>query len=76
MTRRLAQDALRYVSREYASPDTQRRKMEKRHGEKAWHIAVIEAHVIFTDHSHKECMAVLEDMIEARLSTCDKGETE
>ena len=76
MTRRLAQDALRYVRRDYASPDAQRRKMEKRHGKKAWNIAAIEAHVIWTDHGHKECMAVLEDMIEARLSTCDKGDTE
>lgn len=69
MIRHLAQDALRYVSREYASPDAQQRKMEKRHGEKAWHIAAIEAHVVFTDHGHKECMAVLENMIESKLST-------
>jgi len=69
MTRQLAQDALRYVSREYANPDAQRRKMEKRHGEKSWSIAAIEAHVILTDHGHTECMAVLEDMILAKLST-------
>ena len=67
MTRQLAQDALRYVSREYASPDAQRRKMEKRHGEKAWNIAAIEAHTILTNHGSKECMAVLEDMIVAKL---------
>ena len=68
MTRALAQDALRYVSRNYANPDAQRRKMEKRHGEKAWNIAAIEAYNIWTNHGHKECIAVLEDMIVAKLS--------
>lgn len=54
MTRQLAKDALRYVTRHYANELAHRRKMEKRYGEKAWNIAAIEAHVIWTDHGDRE----------------------
>ena len=68
MTRALAIDALRYVTRTYADEPAQRRKMEKHHGEKAWNIAAIEAHVIWTDHGGRECMAVLQSMVERAIS--------
>lgn len=67
MTRQLAQDALRYVTRTYADETAQRRKMGKRHGEMVWNIAAIEAHVIWTDHGDRECMAVLQDMVERAI---------
>ncbi len=68
MTRALAQDALRYASRDYADETAHRRKMEKLHGEKAWNIAAIEAHIVWVKNRDTECTAVLQDMVERAIS--------
>lgn len=61
MNRALAKDALRYISRDYANPDAQNRKMLKRHGE-VWPVAVVHAWTVWWEYRDRECMAVLEDM--------------
>ena len=67
MTRALAQDALRYISRDYANTEAQCRKMIRKHGD-LWHVAVIHAWTIWQDHHDRECYAVLLDMVERAIS--------
>ena len=71
MTRQLAQDALRYVSRTYADERKQYDKMAKRHGAVMWLHACQQAGYVWTDHGDRECMAVLQDMVERAI--CGKG---
>lgn len=66
MTRKLAQDALRYVSSTYADDAAHNRKMTKRHGD-AWSRAVIIAGTTFHHHGETECMATLQSMIETKM---------
>jgi len=72
MTRQLAKDALRYVSRVYKDDAAQRRKMEKRHGYDDWFFAVCMASAVYYMHGHNECMAVLEDMVYRAIDGRDK----
>ena len=68
MTRQLAQDALRYVTREYKDEWVQYQKMMRRHGSVLWYPAVRAAHNIHLTHGDRECMAVLQDMVERAIS--------
>ena len=67
MTRAIAQDALRYVTRTYADERKQYDKMAKRHGSKVWYDAQNVAARIHLTHGDRECMAVLRDMVERAL---------
>lgn len=66
MTNKLAQDAMRYVSRTYADDAAHNRKMTNRHGD-AWSQAVIIAGTTFRHHGSVQCMATLQTMIEDKL---------
>ncbi len=68
MTRALAQDALRYVTRTYADERKQYTKMEKRYGAVMWLYACQRAGYIWDAHGDSECMAVLQDMVERAIS--------
>lgn len=68
MTRAIAQDALRYVIRRYADERKQYDKMAKRHGSKVWYDAQNAAARIHLSHGDRECMAVLQGMVERALS--------
>lgn len=70
MTRALAQDALRYISRTYADDAGHNRKMYRRHGGD-WTKAKIIAADIYTACGTSECMAVLQSMVERAI--CGKG---
>lgn len=66
MTRTLALDAYRYVSRDYANPSAQCAKMAKRHGDEAWSRAAMIASEIY--HANRDqCMAVVISKIEDAL---------
>jgi hypothetical protein len=66
MTRTLALDAYRYVSRDYANPSAQCAKMARRHGIDAWCDATMIASEVY--HANRsECMAVVIGKIEERL---------
>jgi len=62
MTRDLALDALRYVTRTYKDDAAHNRKMYRRYGGD-WAAAKIAAGKVVTDHGDRECYAVLLDMV-------------
>ncbi len=72
MTRALAQDALRYVTRVYKDDAGHNRKMYRRHGGD-WAKAKIIAADIYTACGDRECMAVLHDMVERAISGKGNG---
>lgn len=66
MSRTLALDAYRYVSRDYANPSAQCAKMAKRHGIDAWCDATMIASEVY--HANRDrCMAVVIGKIEDAL---------
>jgi len=71
MTRKLAQDALRYVSHCYADDAAHNRKMIKRYGDD-WQRAKLVAIGVYTAYGLIECRAVLEDMIYRAIDGRDK----
>lgn len=66
MTRQLAQDALRYVSREYKDDAAQVAKMRRKHGDN-WHRASGIAMLVWLAYGDTKCIASLQSMIEDRL---------
>lgn len=66
MTRQLAQDAYRYVSREYAHERQQYDKMVKKHGA-AWDGAFLIALRLHLRHCDDWCAAKIVDAIAAEL---------
>lgn len=70
MTRKLAQDAYRCVSREYVDERQQYDKMVRRHGW-AWHSAYIIALYTHLRHHDDWCAAKIIDSITAELDTAN-----
>jgi len=66
MTRTLALDAYRYVSREYTNPAAQCAKMERKHGTVDWLMAWSIAMTVYKSNSD-QCAAVVVGKIEERL---------
>lgn len=67
MTRQLALDAYRYVSRDYANISAQCIKMARRHGCDLWMDATMIAGELY--HANRDqCAAVVIGMIEAALA--------
>ena len=67
MTRQLAQDAYRYVSREYANKGKQYDKMARKHG-LAWHSAHMIAIRLHLHHGDDWCAAKIIDAIASELA--------
>lgn len=67
MTRQLAQDAYRYVSRVYANERQQYDKMARKHGP-AWHSAYIIAIYTHLRHGDDWCASKIIDAIAAELT--------
>lgn len=67
MSRELALDAYRYVSRTYKDNAAQNRKMERKHGA-AWNRAVIVAGQNVYHYGYDMCAADIVDRIEKTLS--------
>lgn len=63
MTRDLALDAYRYITRNYKDNAAQDRKMRRKHGA-AWTSAVIAAYYTVTNHGHEWCIARILSRIE------------
>lgn len=66
MTRQLAQDAYRYVSRVYSNERYKYDKMVRKHGP-AWHSAFLIALRLHLRHSDDWCAAKIIDAIAAEL---------
>ena len=66
MTRALAIDAVRYVSREYKDENAQLAKMRKKHGLE-WERAMGQALLIWLAYGGEWCLALVETEVERRL---------
>ena len=68
MTSQLAQDAYRYVSREYANERQQCSKMMRKHGADQWRNAYYVARDLHAMMQSKWCAAKIVDAIAAELA--------
>ena len=66
MCRKLAIDAVRYVSREYKDENAQLVKMRKKHGPD-WERAMGQALLVWLAYGGEWCLARVEDEVERRL---------
>ena len=66
MSRKLAIDAVRYVSREYKDENAQLVKMRKKHGA-AWDMAMGQALLVWLAYGGEWCFARVEAEVDRRL---------
>lgn len=66
MTRKIAWDAYKFASWNYANPAAQERKMIRKHGD-FWTVAIVHARVMVRMHGDDWCAARIVSEVEARL---------
>ena len=66
MCRKLAIDAVRYVSREYKDENAQLVKMRKKHGAE-WERAMGQALLVWLAYGGDRCLAWIEGEVQSRL---------